>query len=164
MDPEREVPRLGDRSEPVRGLGRQDADVHGLDTRRRSGGIEACQPQHVVEQSPHPLGLVVDPPERGAIPAGLTLLGDGEARVRLDDRQRGSQFVRGVGGEFELSLAGDLDRRRHPPPDRHRAEEHDQQQDRRDEHLGQQDGRSGVVDAIDRLSDDDPAVAHFGAL
>ena len=54
------------------------------------------------------------PAERRAVPGGVALLGEGEARVGLDHGQRRPQLVRGVGGEVELALAGRLDRRRRP--------------------------------------------------
>ena len=72
--------------------------------------------------------------------------------------------MRCVGGEFELALARGLDRGCDAPPDRHGAEEDDEQQDRRHENLGEQDRRASIRDAVERLRDDHVAVADLGAL
>ena len=63
--------------------------------------------------------------------------------------------MRGVGGEFELSAAGELDRRRHAPTNRHRAEEHGQEEHGRDEELGAHDRGACLGHRIHRLADDD---------
>ena len=149
------------------------------------GGVEAGEPQQVVEQPAHALRLAVDPPEGRPVPGGVAILREREARVRLDDRERRPQLVRGVGGELELALAGRLDRRGDAPADGDRAEEHDDEQDRRDEQLGQDErglgvgdgssvwptttwsspaGRAGDphVDAVDRGRDGRVTVAYVG--
>ena len=74
--------------------------------------------------------------------------------------ERRPQLVRGVGGELELAPARGLDRRGDPPADGHRAEEHDDEQDRRDQQLGEDDrplrlARPARIDC----ADDDPVVA-----
>ena len=96
-------------------------------------GVEARQPQQVVEQAAHPLRLAVDALERRPVPLRRAVLRQGQAGVRLDDRQRRAQLVRGVGRELQLALAGGLDRRRDAPADQHGTDEHDQEQHRPDQ-------------------------------
>ena len=47
----------------------------------------------------------VDPQEGGSVPRHIAVAGQRQARVRLDDRQRRPELVRGVGGELELASA-----------------------------------------------------------
>ena len=89
--------------------------------------------------------------------------GEGEAGVGLDDRERRPQLVRGVGGEVQLALAGALDRRGDTPADRDGAEEHGDEQDRRDQQLRQDDRRARLDHRLERLADDDPVVADLAA-
>ena len=132
VHPERDAARLGDRGEPVRGLGDEDPEVHRVRRPRRLGGVEPCQPEHVLEQAPHPLRLAVDAPEGVAIPAGVALLREREGRVRLDHREWRAELVAGVGRELDLPATGRLDRRGDPAPDDDRADEHRAEQERRD--------------------------------
>ena len=57
VDAEAEAARLGDDGEAVGGLRGEHAEVHRLRRRRRGGGIEPGQPEHVLQQPAHPLGL-----------------------------------------------------------------------------------------------------------
>ncbi len=152
-----EPPSLGDGPEPVDRLGGQDGEVDRLGVGRLLRRVEPGEPEEVLDQPAHPLVLDVDLAERGAVPLGVAVLGQGQARVRLDDRQRRPQLVRRVGGELELADAGLLDRRGDPPSDRHGSEEDDDEQDRGDDQLGQQEGRPRLVDRGGRLADHDVA-------
>ena len=100
-----EVARLGDDAEPVDRLRREHAEVDRLGVRLACGGVEAGEPQQVLEQPAHPLRLRGRSARRRAIPRRVSLLREGEARLGLDHRQRRAQLVRGVGGELELALA-----------------------------------------------------------
>ena len=111
----------------------------------------------------HPLRLEVDPLERGPVPGLRAVLGQGQAGMGLDDRQRRPQLVRGVRGELELAAPGDLDRGGDPAADRHRAEEDDEQEHRPDDELGRDDRRLGLGDGVERLRDDQPGVADLAA-
>ncbi len=92
-EPELELAGLGDDPEPVHGLGRQDADVDRLCVGRLAGRIEPGEPEEVLDEPAHPLALDVDLAERRAVPGSLARLGEGQARVRLDHRQRRPQLV-----------------------------------------------------------------------
>jgi hypothetical protein len=127
---------LGDRAESIGRLGRQDADVDRLGLGLPARRVESSEPEHVVDQPASPLQLGVDSPERRPVPGSVARPGKGQRRLSLDDRQRRPQFVRGVGGEFELALAGPLDRHRDAPADRQSAEEDDDQQRAADTDLG----------------------------
>ena len=56
-----QVTRFGDDAEAIDGLGSQDPHVHRLRVRPPAHGIEACQPQEVLEQPPHPPALARRP-------------------------------------------------------------------------------------------------------
>ena len=150
---------LGDRPESVDGLGHHHREIDGLDVRRPLRRVEPGEPEQVLEHPPHPLRLVVDPVERRAVPADVAVLGEGEAGVGLDDRQRRSQLMRGVGGEVELALARGLDRRADPAADRDGTEEDESEQERGDHELGEDDRPARLADGLERLADDDVVVA-----
>ena len=159
MDLDREVPGLGDRPEPIDRLAGHHRQVDRLDVGRPLRGVEPGQPEEVLEHPSHPLGLVVDTLERGPGPGHVALAGEGEARLGLDDRERRPQLVRRVGGEVELAAARCLDRRRDPPADPERAEEHRPEEERRDQQLRDDHVLAGLADRLERLADHDPVVA-----
>ena len=82
------------------------------------------------------LRFEVDPLEGGPIPGLSTGGAQGQAGLRLDDRERRPQLVGGVGRELELPPPGELDRRGDPAADGDGADEDDDEQDRPDEQLG----------------------------
>ena len=86
------------------------------------------------------------------------MTGEGQRGLGLDDRKRGAQLVRCVGGEFELALAGPFDRQGHPAPDRHRTQEDDDEQGEADADLGHDQRRLGLRHAVHGLADDDVVV------
>ena len=149
--------------EPIGRLRREDAEVDRLSVGQAPGRIEPGEPQEVVDEPVHPLALAVDPPERAPVPLGLPIPAQGERRLRLDDRQRRAQLVDGVGGELELAATGELDRGGDPPADGDGAEEDDHEEDRGDDHLGEDDGRAGLGHRVETLGDDDVEVVGLGS-
>ena len=69
-----EAARLRDGREPVGRLAASIPRSTGSAVRRPLGRVEAGQPEHVLEQPPHPLRLAVDARERRAVPGGVALL------------------------------------------------------------------------------------------
>ena len=98
---------------------------------RPAQGVEAGEPEEVLEDPPDPLALAVDPLEGAPVGLGHRGRRRGPGCLGLDHRDRRAQLVRGVGAEGELALARPLDRRGDAPPDRDRPQEHEDEQDRR---------------------------------
>ena len=125
--PRGQAPRLRDDREAVGGLPRRARrGPRAPCPARPRSGVEAGQPEHVLQEPPHPLGLAVDALEgaRGTSSASRSLR-EGQGRVGLDHGERRPQLVRGIGGELQLAPAGGLDRRRDAPADDHGADEHE---------------------------------------
>ena len=68
---DRQAARLGDDPEAVGGGGGHHADVDRLRVGRTAQGVETGEPQEVLEDLPHPVGLAVDPLERAPVRLGI---------------------------------------------------------------------------------------------
>ena len=72
--------------------------------------------------------LRADPLEGVPVPGRVAVLAEREARLGLDDGERGPELVGGVGGELELALPGELDRGADAATDDQGAGEHQEEQ------------------------------------
>ena len=148
-----------DGPEPVRAGLRQRRQVDGLVAGRWRPGVEPGQPQHVIHELPQPPVLALDPHQRVAVLAGLPRGGQGHVGFRPDHAQRSAQFVRGVGGELELTAPRLLDRGQRAQAHDQRAEEHREQQERPGDDLRVQQQPPGMRVTGLALARDQPAAA-----
>ena len=162
---ERQAARLGDGREPVGRLAGEDPEVD-----RLAPGLAPAAASNRASQSMSSSSRRIrfvswsTRPNAARYHAASAVLGEGQARVGLDDRERRAQLVRGVGGELELAAARRLDRRRDPPADRHRAEEHRARAgSARSAAPPTMTSLARRVTASMRLGDDDAVVADLGA-
>ena len=137
---DRQTAGLGHDAEPLRRGRRHDADVDGLRIGCPSHGVEAGQPQQVLQESPDPVGFAVNSLERAPVGLGIAFARQRQACLGLDHGDRRPQLVRGVSAEGQLALPRPLDRGRDAPPDDHRPQEDEDQQDRPDDQLGEEEG------------------------
>ena len=105
-------------------------DVDELVARRGRLGVEAGQPQQVVDDASQPLALAVDPLDSVSVPGGVATGAERQRHLCLDDAEWRSKFVRCVGGEFELPTTCLFDRPRRLEPDDQGTEEHGHDDDR----------------------------------
>ena len=103
---------------------------------------------------------MLDPFEGRLIPGLSTSGAQGQARLRLDDRQRRSKLVGRIGRELQLALPGELDGRRDPPADGDGADEDRDEEERPDEQLGEDERGLRLRDAVEGLGHDHVVVAR----
>lgn len=124
---------VGKRGETRRANLGDGHDVDGVGRWGRRGGVEAGEPQHVVDDPLQALALIRDPLEGGRF--GLALKAPGQGELRLDHAEGSAQFVGGVGGELELAAVRQLDRLSRPETDEQGREEHRDEEYRSGEEL-----------------------------
>ncbi len=155
---ERQRARLGRGRETVGCLVDEHAEVHRLMPRRPLHGVEASQPEELLDEPAHAARLALDALEGVAVPGRVALGSQRQAGIGLDDRERRSQLVRRVRGEGQLALPRALDGHRpravRPPA----TEEDRQQQDRRDGQQAQDDAGPGVVHGVHRFAEHEVAI------
>ena len=157
-EPDRHLERgpaaLGDRRESLRRLVDHHADLDRLGGGTPLRRVHPREPEQVVDKTPDPPALRAHPLERIAIPGGVAILAQGEARLGLDDGKRSAELVRGVGCELQLALAGELDRGADPATHDQGAEEHQQQHPESSDRLGDDQRRPRLRDRVDVEADD----------
>jgi hypothetical protein len=137
LDSEREGSPRGHRAKALLRRPGGCAQVDELGLGRLGLGVEAGEPEQILDDVAHTADLAADPLDSGAELS--VVAGKGQARLRLHDRERGAQLVGGIGGEGELPLAHPLHRAADAAADREGADEDKGEEERSHHQLGQDD-------------------------
>ena len=117
---------LGHGREPLHGGLSQGAEVDRLVDGYRGIGVEPGQEEQVFDDAAEALALGADLAQRAPVARAVAGRAQGQPDLGLYDRERGTELMRGIGGELELALARFFHRLRRHEPDGQGAEEHGQ--------------------------------------